>query len=161
MPWKRDTWVSLSPTGLRETKPRHFREMVRIAWENRSELPFAWRILTRGVCDGCALGTTGMRDWTIEGTHLCMVRLELLRLNTMPALDPERLADVAPLASLSSEELRGLGRLPHPPDLPGLRRIVVHLRVRRAAERAEPYRSRWPAAQSSPPSSSPSLEGRG
>ena len=114
MPWNRDTWASLSPTGLTETKPRHFREMARIAWENRSELPFAWRILTRGVCDGCALGTTGMRDWTIEGTHLCMVRLELLRLNTMPALDPERLADVAPLASLSSEELRGLGRLPHP-----------------------------------------------
>ena len=114
MPWNRDTWVSLSPTGLTETKPRHFREMARIAWENRSELPFAWRILTRGVCDGCALGTTGMRDWTIEGTHLCMVRLELLRLNTMPALDPERLADVAPLASLSSEDLRQLGRLPHP-----------------------------------------------
>ena len=114
MPWNRDTWVSLSPTGLTETKPRHFREMARIAWENRSELPFAWRILTQGVCDGCALGTTGMRDWTIEGTHLCMVRLELLRLNTMPALDPARLADVAPLASLSSEDLRQLGRLPHP-----------------------------------------------
>src|SRR5437660_3986717 len=127
MPWNRESWVSLSPTGLGETKPRHFREMVRIAWENRSELPFAWRILTRGVCDGCALGTTGMRDWTIEGTHLCMVRLELLRLNTMPALDPGRLADVAPLASLSSEELRGLGRLPHPMvrrrDEPGFRPI--------------------------------------
>ena len=59
--------------------------MARIAWENRDQLPFAWRILKRGVCDGCALGTTGMRDWTIDGTHLCMVRLELMRLNTMPA----------------------------------------------------------------------------
>ena len=62
--------------------------MVRIVWENRDQLPFAWRILPDGVCDGCALGTTGVRDWTIPGTHLCMVRLELLRLNTAPALDP-------------------------------------------------------------------------
>jgi hypothetical protein len=44
MPWNRQTWVSLSPTGLRETKPGHFREMARIAWDNRRELPFAWRI---------------------------------------------------------------------------------------------------------------------
>jgi molybdopterin-dependent oxidoreductase alpha subunit len=114
MPWDRKTWASLSPTGLRETKPRHFREMAKIAWENRGELPFAWRILTKGVCDGCALGTTGMRDWTIDGMHLCMVRLELLRLNTMGALDPGRLQDAAALGSFSSAELRGLGRLPHP-----------------------------------------------
>jgi len=114
MAWNRDTWASLSPTGLGETKPGHFREMARIVWENRAEIPFAWRILTRGVCDGCALGTTGMRDWTIEGTHLCMVRLELLRLNTMPALDPARLADVGELSALSSADLRKLGRLPEP-----------------------------------------------
>ena len=94
--------------------PRHFREMARVAWENKSQLPFAWRILTRGVCDGCALGTDGLSDWTIEGTHLCMVRLELLRLNTMPALDPERLEDAGPLEKLSSRELRELGRLPEP-----------------------------------------------
>src|SRR3989442_13439344 len=114
MPWNRESWVSLSPTGLEETKPRHFREMARIAWENRSELPFAWRILTRGVCDGCALGTTGLSDWTIEGTHLCMVRLELMSLNTMPALDPVRLAHAGALASLSSDRLRKLGRPPPP-----------------------------------------------
>lgn len=88
--------------------------MARIAWENKDELPFAWRILSRGVCDGCALGTTGMRDWTIPGTHLCMVRLELMRLNTMPAMDPERLADAGPLASLTSARLRSLGRLSAP-----------------------------------------------
>jgi molybdopterin-dependent oxidoreductase alpha subunit len=88
--------------------------MARIAWDNRRELPFAWRILTRGVCDGCALGTTGMRDWTIEGTHLCMVRLELLRLNTMPALDPVRLTKVDEISALSSADLRGLGRLGEP-----------------------------------------------
>jgi molybdopterin-dependent oxidoreductase alpha subunit len=114
VPWDRKTWASISPTGLKETKPGHFREMARIAWDNRRELPFAWRILTRGVCDGCALGTTGMRDWTIEGTHLCMVRLELLRLNTMPALDPARLASVDEISALSSADLRGLGRLGEP-----------------------------------------------
>src|SRR5262249_38729755 len=75
---------------------------------------FAWRILRDGVCDGCALGTSGLSDWTIEGTHLCMVRLELMRLNTAPALDPGLLADVEPLAARSSRELRELGRLPEP-----------------------------------------------
>src|SRR5471030_579302 len=66
--------------GLGRQKPHHYREMVKIAWENRGELPFAWRILRDGVCDGCALGTSGLSDWTIEGVHLCMVRLELMRL---------------------------------------------------------------------------------
>jgi len=88
--------------------------MARVAWRNRDQWPFAWRILNQGVCDGCALGTTGLRDWTIDGVHLCMVRLELLRLNTAPALDPDRLADVARLAGLSSRALRDLGRLPEP-----------------------------------------------
>jgi anaerobic selenocysteine-containing dehydrogenase len=41
-------------------------------------------------------------------------RLELLRLNTAPALDPERLEDVSALQRLSSKELRALGRLPEP-----------------------------------------------
>ena len=86
--WKPSTWASLVPTGIGQRKPHHFLDMARVAWANRDELPFAWRILTRGVCDGCALGTTGLRDWTMPGTHLCMVRLELLRLNTAPALDP-------------------------------------------------------------------------
>jgi molybdopterin-dependent oxidoreductase alpha subunit len=88
--------------------------MARVAWENRDQIPFAWRILTQGVCDGCALGTSGLSDWTIDGIHLCIVRLELLRLNTMPALDPARLADAASLAAHSSKELRDLGRLPAP-----------------------------------------------
>jgi molybdopterin-dependent oxidoreductase alpha subunit len=88
--------------------------MARVAWDNRGELPYAWRILSRGVCDGCALGTTGLSDWTIEGTHLCMVRLELLKLNTMGALDPARLADTRALAPLTAAQLRAFGRLPHP-----------------------------------------------
>jgi len=102
------------PFGLSETKPRHFREMARIAWENRGAWRYGWRVLTRGVCDGCALGTSGLSDWTIEGTHLCLVRLELLRLNTMGAGDPARLADADALRRMSSRELRETGRLAHP-----------------------------------------------
>src|SRR5512143_3811154 len=113
--------------GLGRQKPHHYLEMARIAWENRDELPFAWRILKDGVCDGCALGTSGLSDWTIPGVHLCMVRLELLRLNTMPAIDPSRLARVDEISSLSSSELRELGRLSEPMvrrhGEPGFRRI--------------------------------------
>ena len=112
MPIRR--WVSLAPQGVGHQKPFHYGEMLRVAWENRDALPFAWRILRDGVCDGCALGTSGLKDWTIPGTHLCMVRLELLRLNTAPALDTARLADVSTLTSLSSAQLRELGRLPVP-----------------------------------------------
>ena len=106
--------VSFVPNGLNEQKPNHYLEMLRVAWDNRDELPFAWRILRDGVCDGCALGTSGLSDWTLSGTHLCMVRLELMRLNTAPALDPARLANVDALTKLSSAELRALGRLPEP-----------------------------------------------
>src|SRR5512138_609241 len=113
--------------------------MARIAWDNRRELPFAWRILTRGVCDGCSLGTTGIRDWTIEGVHLCMVRLELLRLNTMPALDPAHLSRVDEISALSSAELRGLGRLAEPMirrrGEPGFRKISWDDALDLAAER--------------------------
>src|SRR3954453_10155495 len=102
------------PFGLGRQKPRHYRDMARIGWENRDQLPFAWRILRDGVCDGCALGTSGLSDWTLAGPHLCMVRLELMRLNPAPALDTALLADVTPLAGQTSEQLRTLGRLPEP-----------------------------------------------
>jgi molybdopterin-dependent oxidoreductase alpha subunit len=111
---EREMVASWIPFGLGLTKPKHFREMTKIAWENRDNLRYAWKVLTQGVCDGCALGTTGLKDWTVEGTHLCMVRLELLRLNTMGALDPALLADVAALRSKSSKELRDMGRIPYP-----------------------------------------------
>jgi molybdopterin-dependent oxidoreductase alpha subunit len=104
----------MSLLGLGAQKPRHYREMLKVAWENRDQWPFAWRILTGGVCDGCALGTSGLSDWTLPGTHLCMVRLELMRLNTAPALDLSRLDDAAALAARPSRELRALGRLPEP-----------------------------------------------
>jgi molybdopterin-dependent oxidoreductase alpha subunit len=102
------------PFGLGETKPHHYASMMRVLWENRGNLEYAWRVLTRGVCDGCALGTSGIFDWTMETPHLCMVRLELLRLNTMPAFDPKVLARVGDLQSRTGAELRDLGRLPYP-----------------------------------------------
>jgi molybdopterin-dependent oxidoreductase alpha subunit len=107
-------WASWKPFGLGEQRPNNYREVFRAAWENRDNAPYAWRILSRGVCDGCALGTTGLRDWTLDGVHVCNVRLRLLRLNTMPALDTSLLADAEALASRSSAELRDLGRLPYP-----------------------------------------------
>ena len=102
-------WASIVPRKPTEPKPNHYLEMARVAWANRDQVPFAWRILSQGVCDGCALGTSGLKDWTIEGVHLCMVRLELMRLNTAPALDPARLADVAQPLDVE----RGRGVEPH------------------------------------------------
>jgi molybdopterin-dependent oxidoreductase alpha subunit len=110
----RESWVSLSPNGIGHTKPNHYLEMAKVIWRNRDELPFAWRILTQGVCDGCALGTTGIHDFTMDGVHLCMVRLELMRLNTMPALDVKHLENADTLSKMTAAELRELGRLPYP-----------------------------------------------
>jgi molybdopterin-dependent oxidoreductase alpha subunit len=107
-------WASPKPFGIGEQRPNNFGEVFRAIRENRDNAGYAWRILSDGVCDGCALGTKGLRDWTIDGIHLCNVRLRLLRLNTMPALDPAPLADVAALDELRGEELRALGRLPFP-----------------------------------------------
>ena len=112
--WKPSSWVSLIPNGVGHVKPNHYWEMLKIAWQNRDQLPYAWRILTRGVCDGCALGTTGVRDFTMKGVHLCLVRLHLLRLNTAAALDMRLLEEPAVLAQKNAAELRELGRLPYP-----------------------------------------------
>ena len=111
--WK-ERLAAAVPFGLGRTKPKHFRDMAGIAWANRDNIGYAWQVLSRGVCDGCALGVAGLHDWTIDGVHLCMTRLNLLRLNTMPALDPARLADAEALRSLGNEQLRALGRLPVP-----------------------------------------------
>ena len=112
--WDKTSWAGFAPNGIGQIKPNHYVEMAKTIWRNKDELPFAWRILTRGVCDGCALGTTGIHDFTMEGVHLCMVRLDLMRLNTMPALDVKRLDDIVPLSKMTAAELRGLGRLPYP-----------------------------------------------
>ena len=105
----------LLPIGPgRHPRPRPYLEMARVVWENRDNLPYAWRILTRGVCDGCSLGPRGLRDDVIPGIHLCMSRLRLLRLNTMGPIAEERLDDLGALRSLGNPELHRLGRLPWP-----------------------------------------------
>ena len=125
--WTPALWASWKPFGIGEQRPRNFREVFRAIWENRSRLDYAWRILNQGVCDGCSLGTTGLRDWTLEGIHLCNIRLRLLRLNTMEPMDPELLSDVGLLSGRSNAELRSLGRLAYPMlrlrAEPGFRRI--------------------------------------
>ncbi|GIW24104.1 FdhF/YdeP family oxidoreductase [Meiothermus sp.] len=112
--WSPQTWVSLRPFGMGLQKPNNFLEVFRALAENADNLGYAWRILQDGVCDGCALGTRGLRDWTIQGLHLCNIRLRLLRLNTMGPLDPALLKDPTLLRGKSSAELRALGRLPYP-----------------------------------------------
>jgi molybdopterin-dependent oxidoreductase alpha subunit len=88
--------------------------MARAAWRNRDNLAYAWRVLNHGVCDGCSLGPYGLKDNVISGTHLCMTRLNLLRLNTMPAAPDRVFQDVAALRRLSNEQLHNLGRIPYP-----------------------------------------------
>jgi molybdopterin-dependent oxidoreductase alpha subunit len=123
----RANWASLRPFGIGEQKPNNYLELWRAFRENRDNARYAWRILTQGTCDGCSLGTMGMRDWTMDEIHLCNIRLRLLRLNTMPALDPGVLADVGGLVGRRGAELRDLGRLPYPMvrrrGEPGFRRV--------------------------------------
>jgi molybdopterin-dependent oxidoreductase alpha subunit len=106
--------VSLIPFGIGKTKPNHYLDMAGVFWENRDNLKYAWKILKHGVCDGCSLGPYGFRDNTMTGIHLCMSRLRLLRINTMPAMDVEKLANVSKLRQLSGQQLRELGRLAYP-----------------------------------------------
>lgn len=47
-------WVSWKPFGFGEQKPHHNWAVLKTLWENRDNLRYAWRILTQGVCDGCA-----------------------------------------------------------------------------------------------------------
>ena len=126
--WDKKSWVSLIPNGIGQVKPNHYVEIVKTIWRNKDELPFALRILTKGVCDGCALGTTGIHDFTMDGVHLCLVRLDLMRLNTMPGLDVKRLGDAGVLARMTAAELRDLGRLPYPMirrrGEPGFKRVT-------------------------------------
>ncbi|MBN3869921.1 FdhF/YdeP family oxidoreductase [Nostoc sp. JL33] len=112
--WTPSNWASWKPFGIGEQYPNNYWEVFRAIWLSRDKLPYAWNILDKGVCDGCALGTTGMKDWTLDGIHLCNVRLRLLRMNTMPAFDPVILADVSQLQKQKSAQLRDLGRLPYP-----------------------------------------------
>src|SRR5258706_11297115 len=99
---------------LSRHKPRHYREMLRALCENRGRWLYAVRILRHGVCDGCSLGPRGLKDDVLPGTHLCLTRLKLLRLNTMGPIPDELLGDVSRLAQLSNEALHQLGRVPYP-----------------------------------------------
>ena len=141
----KSTWSDrardLVPFGLGQDKPTHFRDMATILWRNRDNLGYAWKVLSRGVCDGCALGVAGLHDWTLTGVHLCMTRMNLLRLNTMPELDPAPLADLEKFrqqlaaqrgargddTGWDNAQLRELGRIPWPmvreKGAPGFRRI--------------------------------------
>lgn len=112
--WNPRLWAGWRPNGVGEQKPNHYREMLKTGWANRKNPRYAWDVLSKGACDGCALGVTGLHDWTLDGVHLCTTRLQLLELNTADAFDPAILADVAALRTRSGAELRRLGRLPYP-----------------------------------------------
>ena len=137
--WDPSLWASLKPFGIGERRPNNYLEIWKALVENRDQMGFTWRILKQGVCDGCALGTAGLKDWTLPGIHLCNVRLRLLRLNTMPALDIRVLADVSRLRGKRSDELRRLGRLPYPmvrrAGEPGFRRVTWDEALDRVASR--------------------------
>jgi molybdopterin-dependent oxidoreductase alpha subunit len=111
---KPSLWASLAPMGLGKIKPHHIRDTLKVVYENRDNLSYAYRILTQGVCDGCALGVSGLYDQTLTGPHLCTTRLNVLRLNTMPAIDPKWLENVEEMRKLDSSQLRKLGRIPYP-----------------------------------------------
>src|SRR4051812_48480008 len=112
--WNPRTWAGWRPNGVGLQKPKHFSAMAQVAVANRRHPFYAWNVLRKGVCDGCALGVAGFHDWTIEGVHLCTTRLELLSLNTGDAIDPSVFADADALAAKSGAELRALGRLGYP-----------------------------------------------
>ncbi|WP_449539808.1 FdhF/YdeP family oxidoreductase [Ferdinandcohnia sp. Marseille-Q9671] len=108
-------WVSPIPFGLGKVKPKHIRDTMKVAWENKDNFGYATRILTQGVCDGCALGVSGLYDQTLKGPHMCTTRLNVLRLSTMPAIKEEILhSDIDELRKFNSTELRQLGRIPYP-----------------------------------------------
>lgn len=131
-------WASLRPFGLGLRKPNNYLELWKAFRSVKGNRRYAWRILNEGTCDGCALGTRGMRDWTMPEIHLCNIRLRLLPLNTMGPLDVSLLRDVSGLAGRKSAELRSLGRLPYPmlrrAGEPGFRRVSWDEALRVAAD---------------------------
>jgi molybdopterin-dependent oxidoreductase alpha subunit len=96
----------------KQMHPAH--QLLRVVWENRRALPFAWKILTRGICDGCSLGSRGLRDDSVRSFHLCRSGLKRLRFHTMEALNVSALENVDSLKRLDGERLGLLGRLPFP-----------------------------------------------
>jgi molybdopterin-dependent oxidoreductase alpha subunit len=160
--WNPSHWASWKPFGIGEQYPNNYWEVFRAAWMSRDQLPYAWEILNKGVCDGCALGTTGMKDWTVDGIHVCNVRLRLLRMNTMPAFDPQLLEDVSQLQRKKSAELRDMGRLPYPMmrqrGEKGFRRVTWDEAMEAIASR---IRATIPSTPPNPPFVRGGKEGRG
>ncbi|HZD39150.1 MAG TPA: molybdopterin-dependent oxidoreductase, partial [Terriglobales bacterium] len=110
-----DSWLSrVIPSGLGPATPHPYRELATVLWQNKTQLPYAWKILTRGVCNACSLGPYGLRDDALSGIHLCMTRLKLLRLNTMGPFGKSLLAQVRQLDQFDEAQLSSLGRLPYP-----------------------------------------------
>jgi molybdopterin-dependent oxidoreductase alpha subunit len=143
-------WVSLVPYGLNQQHPNAYKDILGTMWENRDNLGYAWRILRDGCCDGCSLGTRGMYDWTMKGVHLCAVRLQLLRFNTMPAMDWHLLEDVSGLRGKTEKQLRKLGRLAVPmirrKDEQGFRPASWDESIRTVAkclQSIDPHRLAW------------------
>jgi hypothetical protein len=83
-------------------------------WTNRARLRFAWDVLKHGVCNDCSLGSAGLRDGVLAGSHLCDRRLRRLPRVTADAVDPARLTDVSTLRALDEAQLHRLGRLSAP-----------------------------------------------
>ena len=136
----RHLWVGFKPYGAGETKPNHYKEIVNTVWDNRHNLPYAWRILSKGVCDGCALGVAGFNDWTIDGVHLCTTRLNLLKYNTMAAIPPTALDDVARVAEARQQGAARSRPAGPPDDSPRGRRRLPSRHVGRSARRdRRPY----------------------
>ena len=86
----------------------------------------------------------------MNGIHLCAVRLQLLRFNTMPAMDWRVLEDVSALTGKSEKQLRKLGRLAVPmirrKGEKGFRRISWEEAISTAATRLrgiDPRRLGW------------------
>ena len=139
-----ELWVGSPPNGIGQQKPNHYGEMAKVAWANRTHPKYAWKVLTKGVCDGCALGVAGLHDWTIDGVHLCTTRLRLLEVNTADAVRPVAARPTSrPLRRLARHGA-ARARPARPPDAPPPGRAGLppdHLgrgarRARRRASRA-------------------------
>ena len=78
------------PFGLGKSKPKHFREMLRIAWENRDNMGYAWRILKHGVYH--TKKNLGVDESVMWGEYFFVEALTKLTANQFQRLSPEALA---------------------------------------------------------------------
>jgi predicted molibdopterin-dependent oxidoreductase YjgC len=90
------------------------RDMLPALWQHRRQLAYLWQALNHGVCEGCSLGSRGLRDDTLNRFHLCPRRLRSLPPNCTKPLTIPRILETGRLSGLGAEKLRALGRLPHP-----------------------------------------------